>query len=46
MPKGGLKQLILNNTCQFKLNKVVNAAGNKFNNFQKQIFTNFIANAI
>jgi len=33
MPKGGLKQLMLNNTYQLKLDKVVNAAGNKFNNF-------------
>jgi len=32
MPKRGLKQLMLNNTHQLKLDKVVNAAGNKFNN--------------
>jgi len=32
MPKGGLKQLILNNTRQLKLDKVVNTARNKFNN--------------
>jgi len=46
MPKGGLKQLILNNTYQFKLDKVVNVARNKFNNLQKQISTSFIADAI
>jgi len=32
MPKGGLKQLMLNNTRQFKLDKVVNTVKNKFNN--------------
>jgi len=32
MPKGGLKQLILNNTRQLKLDKVVNVARNRFNN--------------
>ena len=32
MLKGGLKQLILNNTRQLKLDKVVNIAKNKFNN--------------
>ena len=46
MPKGGLKQLILNNTRQLKLDKVVNIAKNKFNNLQKQISTSFIVNAI
>ena len=46
IPKGGLKQLILNNTRQLKLNKVVNIAKNKFNNLQKQISISFITNAI
>jgi len=32
MPKGGLKQSMLNNTRQLKLDEVVNAAGNRFNN--------------
>ena len=46
MPEGGLKQLMLNNTHQLKLDEVVNATENKFNNLQKQIFTSFIADAI
>ena len=46
MPKGGLKQLILNNTYQLKLDKVVNIAKNKFNNLQKQISINFIVDVI
>ena len=46
MPEGGLKQLMLNNTRQLKLDEVVNAAGNKFDNLQKQISTSFIADAI
>ena len=33
IPKGGLKQSILNNTRQLKLNNIVNVARNKFNNF-------------
>jgi len=33
MLKGGPKQLILNNTRKFKLDKVVNTTKNKFNNF-------------
>src|SRR6266702_3699305 len=37
---------MLNNTHQFKLNKIVNAIGNRFNDLQKQIFTNFIVDAI
>jgi len=44
--EGGLKQLILNNTHQLKLNKVVNAVKNKFDNLQKQIFTSFITDVI
>ena len=46
MPEGGLKQSILNNTRQLKLDEVVNAAGNKFDNLQKRISTSFIADAI
>ena len=46
MPKGGLKQLILNNTRQLKLDKVVNVAKNRFNNLQKQILISFIIDAI
>ena len=46
MPKGGLKQLILNNTRQLKLDEVVNAARNRFDDLQKRISTSFIADAI
>ena len=46
MPKGGLKQSMLNNICQLKLDKVVNVVGNKFDSLQKQISTSFIADAI
>ena len=37
---------MLNNTRQLKLDEVVNAAGNKFDNLQKRISTSFIADAI
>lgn len=46
MPEGGLKQSMLNNTRQLKLDEVVNAAGNKFNDLQKRISISFIADAI
>ena len=46
MPEGGLKQSMLNNTRQLKLDEVVNAAGNRFNDLQKRISTSFIADAI
>jgi len=37
---------MLNNTRQFKLDKVVNTARNKFNNLQKRISISFITDAI
>jgi len=46
MPEGGLKQSMLNNTRQLKLDEVVNAAGNRFDDLQKRISTSFIADAI
>ena len=46
MPKGGLKQLILNYTHQLKLDEVVNITKNRFNNLQKWISINFIADII
>ena len=46
MPKGGLKQSMLNNTRQLKLDEVVNIAGNRFDDLQKRISTSFIADAI
>ena len=46
MLKRGLKQLILNNTRQLKLDKVINAVRNRFNNLQKWISISFIADAI